>query len=115
MYARAAYERALKRYCDKRHLPIPFHFNADKISSNAFFQEVEKDVDRKLASNPPHPPPVQTNLQATKTALDDIKLHRQQVLNPMSHAPAVPLAALEVRAAIDSVEALVISLQKIPK
>lgn len=115
MYARAAYERALKRYCDKRHLPIPFHFNADKISSNVFFQEVEKDVDEKLASNPPHQPPVQADLQGMKAALDDIKLHRQQVLNPMSHAPAVPLTALEVRAAIDSVETLVNSLQKIPK
>ena len=38
-----------------------------------------------------------------------------QVLNPMSHAPAMPLAALEVQEAINSAEALVTSLQKLPK
>ena len=116
MYARAAYELALKKYCDRRHLLIPFHIEANKINSNAFFGAAEKDINdgnRKVAGVVT---PVPTaDLSAINVTFADIKLHRQQVLNPMSHAPTVPLSSVEVQAAIDSVGALTAGLQSVPR
>ena len=55
------------------------------------------------------------DLAAITAIFTDIELHRKQVLDPMSHAPAVPLTASEVQATIDSVEAMIDALQLIPK
>lgn len=116
MYARGAYELALKKFCDKRHLPMPFHIDANQISSEKFFRAVEKDINdanRKVSGTVTPVPAVV--LTALTTTFSDISLHRKQVLNPMSHAPVVPLTGVEVQAAIDSVQALINGLREVPK
>jgi hypothetical protein len=116
MYARAAYERELRRFCGKRQLLIPFHLDAEKIASNTFFQAVKADVNdagRKVGGVVTPVPA--TVLSALNANLADIELHRQQVLNPMSHAPVVPLTGVEIQAAIDAVEALINVLQTVLK
>lgn len=116
MYARGAYELALKKFCDKRHLPMPFHIDTNKISSEKFFKAAEKDINdpNRQVSGLASPLPV-ADLAAINLTFSDIELHRKQVLNPMSHAPVVPLTSAEVQAAIVSVEALINGLQKVPK
>lgn len=116
MYARAAYEMALKRFCDKRQLLIPFRLDANKIKSDTFFVASEKyinDPKRKVSSTAAPVPAA--DLVLINTTFSEIKLHRQQVLNPMSHAPVVPLTGVEVQAAIDSVESLINGLKMVPK
>lgn len=116
MYARAAYELVLKKFCDKRHLPMPFYVDTNKISSEKFFRAVKEDINnpnREVSGMiTPVPAP---DLAAISLTFTDIELHRKQVLNPMSHAPVVSLAGAEVQAAINSVGALISGLQKISK
>lgn len=116
MYARAAYERALKKYCNERHAPVPFYLDSNKINSNSFFIAAKKDIDNpnRKVSGVVTPVPASA-LPAINSTFSDIELHRQQVLNPMSHAPVVPLTAIEIQAAIDSVEALMNAFHQIPK
>lgn len=116
MYARAAYEARLRKYCEDRNLRLPFHRDAHKVSSDLFFSATKDDVNdqnRKVGGvvTPVRP----TDLVAVNAALEDIRLHRQQVLNPMSHAHAVSLTSLDVHDAIASVKALINALQSVPK
>ncbi len=116
MYARGAYELALKRFCDKRHLPMPFHIDANKISSERFFKAAKEDINDPNRQVSGVATPVQVaDLAAINSTFTDIELHRKQVLNPMSHAPVVPLTGIEVQAAIDSVEKLIDGLKLVPK
>jgi len=55
------------------------------------------------------------DLLVLNATFSDIELHRQQVLNPMSHAPTVPISTVEVHAAIDAVDALIVGLDKVPQ
>ena len=116
MYARASYELVLKRYCNKRHLPIPFHIDTNKIGSNIFFEAAKKDINntnRKVSGKVT--PLLAGDLLALSGTFADIELHRQQVLNPMSHSTTVPISSVEVQAAIDAVDALIVGLEKVPQ
>ena len=116
MYARASYELVLKRYCDKRHLSIPFHIDANKIKSNIFFAAAKKDINDATRKVLGQVTPVLTgDLLVLNATFSDIELHRQQVLNPMSHAPTVPISTVEVHAAIDAVDALIVGLDQVPQ
>ena len=116
MYASTAYEQAVSKYCDKRHLPLPFYRDVGKIKSEIFLQKVEADLNKRLtATNLVPTPTEQIDLNAAIAACEDIRLHRQQVLNPLSHAHVVPLTRPEVDAAIQSVDTFISVLEKIPK
>jgi energy-coupling factor transporter ATP-binding protein EcfA2 len=116
MYARGAYELALKKFCDKRHLQLPFYIDANKISSEKFFNATKRDVNdpNRQVSGVASPVPA-ADLAAINLTFTDIELHRKQVLNPMSHSPVVPLTGIEVQAAINSVEKLIDGLRLVPK
>lgn len=116
MYARTAYELVIAKYCDDRHLKMPFYKNPAKITSDKFLQTVESDLnDRQGATNPAPTPNELLDLNAASSACQDIRLHRQQVLNPLSHAHVAPLTRVEVDQAIQSVDTLITALGKIPK
>jgi energy-coupling factor transporter ATP-binding protein EcfA2 len=116
MYARTAYEQLVSKYCNDRHLQMPFYKDVAKIKSEMFLQKVEDDLNVKLAATTPVPTPDELiALNAAKSACDDIRLHRQQALNPLSHAHVVPLTKPEVELAIRSVETLCSALGRIPK
>lgn len=116
MYARTAYEQAVSKYCDDRHLQMPFYKNPAKIASYKFLQTVEGDLNNRQGATNPAPTPVELNdLNTALSACKDIRLHRQQVLNPLSHAHVVPLTRPEVDLAIQSVDTLISALGRIPK
>lgn len=116
MYARTAYEQTVSKYCDDRHLQMPFYKNVAKITSDKFLQTVEGNLRSRQGATSPAPSPSELNdLNAALTACEDIRLHRQQVLNPMSHAHVVPLTRPEVDLAIRSVDILISALGKISK
>lgn len=116
MYARTAYEQVILKYCDDKHLPIPFYKNPAKITSEKFFQAVEEHLKKRHVATSPAPTTDElTNLSAALTACEDIRLHRQQVLNPLSHAHVVPLSKPEVEQAITSVENLIEALARVSK
>lgn len=116
MYARTAYEHAVSKYCDDRHLQMPFYRNVAVIKSDRFLQTVEGDLKSRQVATSPAPTPDELNdLNTALITCEDIRLHRQQVLNPMSHAHVVPLARPEVNLAIQSVDTLISALGKIPK
>ena len=116
MYARAAYEARLRKYCEDRHLRLPFHRDAQKMSSDLFFNAAKHDVNdpNRTVGGVVTPVP-STDLVVANTALEDIRLHRQQVLNPMSHAHAVSLTSLDVSDASASVKALIDPLPAVPQ
>ncbi|HRH04704.1 MAG TPA: AAA family ATPase [Burkholderiaceae bacterium] len=116
MYARAAYELTLKKFCDKRHLQLPFFIDANKISSDKFFKAAKCDVNdlQRQVSGIASPVPL-VDLNVINSIFSEIELHRKQVLNPMSHAPVTPLTSIEVQAAIESVEKLIDGLDRIKK
>ena len=116
MYARAAYELILRKYCEKRALPIPFKRDPNKTDSNVFFNAIRvdiNDVTRKVNRVETPVPPPEKN--AALAVMSQIELHRQQVLNPLSHSPPVSVTRPEVEDAIKSVRELDTALQKVPK
>ncbi len=116
MYARTAYEQAVSKYCDDRHLQMRFYKNVAKITSDSFLQAVETDLNSRLTLTTPAPTPDELNdLNAALITCKVIRLHRQQVLNPLSHAHVVPLTRPEVDLAIQSVDTLISALGRIPK
>lgn len=112
MYARAGYEQALKKYCDDKHLPIPFYKEAKKLTSDTFFQAVEKNLNSQKSKTDPAPTPDYLVLiHKALATCSDIRLHRQQVLNPLSHSSPVAISRIEVEQAIESVQNLIKALK----
>ncbi len=95
MYARAAYEATVRKYCEDRRTPLPFYRDAHKMGSDLFFNAAKQDVNdpNRKVGGVVSPVPA-AELAAVNASFEDIRLHRQQVLNPMSHAHAVSLTAL---------------------
>ncbi len=116
MYARGAYELILKKHCEKRSLPIPFKMDSDKTSSNTFFDAVRNSLNKAIPVLNALPVPLPTTAHtAALVVMSQIELHRQQVLNPLSHSPPVSVTKPEVEDAIKSVRDLDTALQKVPK
>jgi energy-coupling factor transporter ATP-binding protein EcfA2 len=116
MYARGAYERALKNFCAQRALLIPYKPDSNKIDSNTFFSAVRADIDdanRKVKGVLAPVPP--TEKAAALAVMSQIELHRQQVLNPMSHSASVSITKPEVVDAIQSVRELISALAAVSK
>lgn len=112
MYARAGYEQALKKYCDDKHLPIPFYKDVKKLTSDKFLKAVEDDLTAQKSKTNPVPTPDKVALiDKALVACSDIRLHRQQVLNPLSHSSPVAASRIEVEQAIQSVENLIQALK----
>lgn len=116
MYARAAYEQILKNFCGERSVSIPFKPDASKISSNTFFGAVRADINNanRKVKNVITPGPAVEKAAALAVMLQ-IELHRQQVLNPMSHSHSVSITKPEVEDAIQSVRDLIAALVAVPK
>lgn len=87
-YARSACEIILKRFCSKRGVKFAY-FEHDK----------RPDLNQLLIAAKVH---VATDAPRLK-ALTDLEPHKKFVLNPLSHDPANPVPAADVRAAIAAV------------
>lgn len=100
MYARAEFERKLKKYCEDLSVKLPFRQNLQKLDTEKMLNGLEAHLqgDPRWATDPAwqtHYPIIFTNLRTA----------RKVVLNPLSHSQLVTLARPEVQSAIDAVAA----------
>jgi len=94
VYARAAFETRLKNFCERRRLPVPYHADSRRVSSEELWQAV---TGARGGDGTCH---VDATTKATIEAL------RKVVLNPLNHAGASSITKTEVDAAIKAVEGL---------
>jgi hypothetical protein len=93
VYARAAFEYKIKKYCDDKGLHIQYAIDSSKVKAEWFW----KAITNKLAGNITDP---------VKKIIADIETYRRVVLNPFSHETAAPVVRAEIEGAINAVEAL---------
>lgn len=94
VYARAAFEGQLKKYCDKHKVPVQFTADVSKMTTEMFWHAIKERLktENKLAS-------MQTQISAIETC-------RKVVLNPLSHEHPITLTRAEVQGAITAIEEL---------
>lgn len=94
VYARTAFEVALKNFCDKKKLSVRYCKDAKKLQSEDFWQAVKTfGIDPELVSS--------------------VELYRAVVLNPLSHSRIVDITKNEVGKAIDVVAKLEKELRRL--
>ncbi len=94
VYARAAFEGKLKKYCDKHKVPVPYRSNPAEISSEMFWTAIK---DKLTADN---------KIAAIQRQVTDIATYRKVVLNPLSHEHPITLTQAEIQGAITVIEEL---------
>ena len=94
VYARAAFEGKLKKYCDKHKVPVAYQINASAITTEMFWTGIKN----KLA--------VDNKLTAVQTQVNDVESYRKIVLNPLSHEHPTTLTQAEIQGAITAIEEL---------
>ena len=94
VYTRVAFETMLKNFCERKRLPVPYHTDSRRVSSEELWQAVTGTRGGDGACH------VNTTTKATIEAL------RKVVLNPLNHAGASSITKAEVDAAIKAVEGL---------
>jgi energy-coupling factor transporter ATP-binding protein EcfA2 len=94
VYARAAFEGKLKKYCDKHKVPVPYRANPAEITSDMFWKAVK---DKLAADN---------KLAGVQQQVSDIETYRKVVLNPLSHEHPITLTQAEIQGAITAIEEL---------
>ncbi len=97
VHARVAFELSLKKVCDDMAIPVRFHIDQRKTSSEELLSAIEAWLKA---------PKRATEKAALDPAIVQLKMWRKVVLNPFSHSTPVNLAQAEVLGAIDAVEAL---------
>lgn len=100
-YARIAFEIATKKFCDKKKIPIRYHENYKSLKT-------EDLLDGILAWVPGKTP----NWNGLIAKIDAIKVCRNVVLNPYSHAAPPTLASAEIRNALDAVDDLMQAMSR---
>ena len=94
VYTRAAFETRLKNFCERRRLPVPYHTDSRRVSSEDLWRAVTGTHGGDGACH------VDATTKATIESL------RKVVLNPLNHAGASSITRAEVDAAIKAVEGL---------
>lgn len=98
VHTRMAFEHSLKRFCDKRGVPVAFKENARELNTQELLTGIEKWIDDKPAR------------RARKPVVDPLiasaKMCRKVVLNAYAHSTPVTLCKAEIEAAINAVRAL---------
>lgn len=98
IYLRTAFEAAMKRFCEKKKLPVRFCQKPKDLTSDDFWIPIKK-------GNPSDGTPF-----LEQTLINDIELYRSIILNPLSHANTVTVVKKEISDAIDAVETLEVKL-----
>lgn len=94
VYARAAFEGKLKKYCEDKKVAVQYQSNQSKMTTEMFWLGIKGKLsaDGKLAD-------VQRQISA-------IEVYRKVVLNPLSHENPTTLTEIEVQGAITAIEDL---------
>lgn len=94
VHARVAFELSLKKVCERNAIAVRFRVDQRMLTTDDLLIAVEKGLTGRA----------EAGLMAK--SIQDIKLYRKVVLNPFSHSTPINLTAVEVKGAIDAVEAL---------
>ena len=94
IYLRTAFEIAIKRFCDKKNLQVRYSDNPKNLRSDDFWVPI---TEVKLSDGTPF---------LGQELIDEIKLYRSIILNPLSHSRIVTVVKKEVSDAIEAVEKL---------
>lgn len=107
VHTRIAFEQALKKFCEKRGVPVAFKSNPKELKT----EDLLNAIDAWLVE-PKHA----VKRAAKKAALDPLLLaaraSQRVILNPYSHSTPVALAKGEVQSAIDAVQTLSAEFRK---
>jgi hypothetical protein len=95
-YTRSALETALRSICEKRHVPIPFHRNPEKLMAETFISALRNEKLHKGGKWYLIPLSAQSQLRAL----------RSTVLNALSHFNPTTITEPEIRKAIALAEKL---------
>ena len=93
VYARSAFEFALKRFCESKNLKIKFRENIKELESNDFWTEIKQHKKGDISF---------LNVKL----IDEVELYRSVILNPLSHSQIINITQFEVGKAIEIVEQL---------
>ena len=101
VHTRMAFEQALKKFCEKRGVPVAFKANPKELKT----EDLLNAIDAWLVD-----PKNLAKRAAKKLALDPLlqnaRASQRVILNPYSHSTPVTLAKGEVQSAINAVRAL---------
>ena len=94
--ARRAFEWALKRFCEKRHVPVPFVMQQKDNDTNILMTAIATWAAA----------PGQNRAQVVSPILANFRMYRTGVLNPQTHAAAPNPVRQEVEGTMTAIRAL---------
>ncbi len=94
VYARAAFEGKLKKYCNDKGIWVQFKSDPAEINTNMFWKGIKDKLDS------------QGTLASLQQQIADIEMYRKVVLNPLSHEHPTTLTHAEIQGAIDAIDNL---------
>lgn len=92
IYLRTAFEEVIKKFCNKKRLPVKYLSEPNKLNSRDFWNAI------KTAN--------QSSAFLTQSFMNEIELYRSRILNPLSHATITNIPKKEIEDAIEAVERL---------
>jgi len=94
VYARAAFEYKIKKYCEKKKVRVQYSVDVAEVKANWLWEAIK---DKLTAEG---------KRAAAGAIIADLETYRRVVLNPFSHETAAPVVRAEIEGAINAVEAL---------
>jgi energy-coupling factor transporter ATP-binding protein EcfA2 len=91
VYARAAFEEKLRKYCNDRNVEVPFKSNTSQVAGDKFLNAAEKRLRR------------QNLWPFFGPQFHQLRMLRNVILNPLSHSNLVNLVSPEIHEAIEAV------------
>ena len=105
VYARAAFETRIKKYCEKKGVWVKFHTDPRRIEAQSIWDGLKYKVNNELGKTPTSDPDY-PKLQAIQARFAPVEMFRKIVLNPLSHSASAAIARVEIEGAIDEIEQL---------
>jgi energy-coupling factor transporter ATP-binding protein EcfA2 len=94
VYARAAFEEKIRKFCSDKSISLPFKANPSQIDGETFLGAAEKRIKS------------QGHWNLYGDLFHRLRMVRKVILNPLSHSNLVNLLTPEIADAIEAVEAL---------
>lgn len=94
VYLRSAFENALKKFCDKHHLPVKYKIIQRHLTTEDFLQPVMQKIGDDVLKK-------------------EIELHRTVILNPLSHSTIASVESKEVKKSIEVIKTFIEKLDKV--
>ena len=95
MYARAAFEAKVRKYCSDKSLPVPFNKDPRKVKAESLWRAAIKHAIESA--------PTVGEKRILGNVFRAVHVAKQVVLNPLSHSTTQPLVKPEIQQAIDAV------------